>query len=442
MADNLKDNYNLQYIESLAKALKKNYKPLKTKDFCAAVFNEDWQDYELKDRMRHITLTMGQFLPEDYEKAVAILLKSAGPFGGFEGMFFPDFIEVFGMEKQYRKLSLDALRTLTQYSSSEFAIRPFLIEDLESTMHYMQKNASSKNEHIRRFASEGCRPRLPWAMALPELKKDPQLILPILESLKNDDSLYVRKSVANNLNDISKDHPALALRLGKKWVGKKENQNWIVKHGLRTLLKQGESKALNLFGYGNPKDIKLKKLKLHQTQVGIGKTLEFEFQYQALKDMKVRVEYALYFLRKNGEHSKKVFKVSEKEIKKGIQKVLKAHSFKIISTRVYYPGIQKLAIIINGEEYKLKEFNLYEPKDWFVYMIETDKGALYTGITTDVERRFQEHREGGKGAKYFRGQKPKKIVHREVFESRSEALKREAEIKSFTPKKKRALITK
>jgi 3-methyladenine DNA glycosylase AlkC len=97
-------------------------------------------------------------------------------------------------------------------------------------MRYLYTRAEVQNHDVRRLASEGCRPRLPWAMALPQFRKDPSPALPILEKLKNDESDYVRKSVANNLNEISKDHPQLVLDICERWYGQTANTDWLVKH--------------------------------------------------------------------------------------------------------------------------------------------------------------------------------------------------------------------
>src|SRR5690606_550673 len=144
-------------------------------------------------------------LPPDYIEAVGVLKKAAPYFTGLEAMIFPDFVETYGLD--HWEASMDALELMTRYSSSEYAVRPFIAKDTERMMAQMLEWAHSDSEHVRRLASEGCRPRLPWAMGLTMLKKDPSPILPILETLKQDESLYVRRSVANNLNDISKDHP-------------------------------------------------------------------------------------------------------------------------------------------------------------------------------------------------------------------------------------------
>jgi 3-methyladenine DNA glycosylase AlkC/predicted GIY-YIG superfamily endonuclease len=429
MVEPLKNLYGPEFIERLATYLKKASSSFKKASFIKIVLDEEWEDRELKQRMRHLSKSMGKFLSSDYSKALEIILDVAPFYDDFTGLIFPDFVEVFG-QNDWKK-SIKALEELTQYSSSELAIRPFLISDQERGMKQMLKWSKHKNYHIRRLASEGCRPRLPWAMALPKLKEDPCSILPILENLKHDESEYVRRSVANNLNDISKDHPRLVLKLAKKWQQPKTEK--LIKHGLRTLLKKGDQKALALFGLSGCKDVSIKKMSIPQKFVSIEGEVEFIADYHVKKKSLLRFEYAMYFLRKNGEYSRKVFKISEKEVESGKFQLIRKHSFRKISTRVYYPGLHKIELIINGKVYTQSEFQLQEKQDWFVYMIETDKRKIYTGIAKDdVERRFEEHKKDPKkGAKFFRSQIPKKLLHIESYPTRSEALKREAAIKKL-----------
>jgi 3-methyladenine DNA glycosylase AlkC len=154
--------------------------------------------------MMHTSESLHIYLPMEYSESVQILMKAALKFSGFQYMFFPGFIELYGLD-EYEQ-SIKALEIFTQHSSSEFAVRPFIKIYSHKMMEQMELWAESENHHVRRLSSEGCRPRLPWAIALPEFKKDPSPVIPILEKLKNDESEYVRRSVANNLNDISKDN--------------------------------------------------------------------------------------------------------------------------------------------------------------------------------------------------------------------------------------------
>ena len=216
----LKDNYNQSFFDDLCARFIAVYPEFDSKKFLKDIFDDKWQGRELKGRMRHISLCLNGLLPAKYSDALEILKKVSVIDGGklsYLYMFFPDFVELYG--QNYWVESMSALEVFTQYSSSEFAIRPFIKNDQSKAMQQMLKWSKSDNYHVRRLASEGCRPRLPWTMALPELKKNPEPILPILENLKNDESEYVRRSVANNLNDIAKDHPEKVIEIARKWLG-------------------------------------------------------------------------------------------------------------------------------------------------------------------------------------------------------------------------------
>ncbi len=351
MAEPLKNYYNEQFYEQLASRLKAVYTPFSKKQFKTLIFDSAWENKELKERMRHTTQVLHQLLPNDYATTLQILTKVADGQHGFENMFFPDYVEVYGLEA-YEK-SIKALEFFTQQTSSEFAVRPFIVKYPEKMMEQMMQWAKHSNHHVRRLASEGCRPRLPWAMALPDFKKDPAPLLPILEVLKADPSEYVRRSVANNLNDIAKDHPNIVLEVVERWMGKHEPTNWICKHASRTLLKKGHPKALQLFGFAPPKNINIQQLTTDKTKVNIGDDIHFEFQlYNASKTaVKLRIEYAVYFMKANGKTLPKVFKITENTYAASSCTPFKRkHSFQNYSTRKHYPGMHELAVIVNGIE--------------------------------------------------------------------------------------------
>jgi 3-methyladenine DNA glycosylase AlkC len=271
-------------------------------------------------------------------------------------MIFQDFVEVYGLEDF--KISMDALESFTINSSSEFAIRQFLLKYPDETIKQMKLWTKSKNEHIRRLASEGCRPRLPWAIALPTYKQNPKEILSILEILKDDESLYVRKSVANNLNDISKDNPQILKDITKSWIGINRNRDWILKHGCRTLLKNGDTKILEIFGFKEHNNISIDNFILNP-KVKMSENLNFSFILKSKENLgKLRIEYSIEFLRQNNKYSKKSFKISEGIYNQKYKSFSKAYSFKPITTRKYYKGIHKLNIIINCTILENREFIL------------------------------------------------------------------------------------
>jgi 3-methyladenine DNA glycosylase AlkC len=342
--------FTQESLENLATNIKNVYPQFGKEKFFNLVSDEEWEARELKEKMYHTTRCLHATLPDSYAEALSILEQVAPRIEGFEALCLPDFVDQYGMDDW--DLSLPALGYFSRYSTSEFAIRPFLAQDPERVMPFMLQWAEEENENLRRFASEGCRPRLPWAMALPAFKKDPSPILPVIEKLKNDDSEYVRKSVANNLNDISKDHPNLVLDISERWYGENDNTDWVVKHGCRTLLKAGNPRALLLFGFCDPVNIHIDNLQLGVEKLAIGEVLQFSFilKNDTVEHAKVRLEYTVDFQKASGKRSKKVFQISERVYPPGRHTITKKHSFKNMSTRKHHPGQHLIGIVVNGEE--------------------------------------------------------------------------------------------
>lgn len=354
-----KDLYNQKYINNLTNLLKNSYTSFEDKKFVSTIFDDSWKEKELKQRMRHITITMQNFLPSDYKKSITILKPVFTELGNnltLEKMIFQDFVEVFGLDDF--QTSMNALEHFTIESSSEFAIRQFIVKYPKETMKQMQKWAYSNNHHVRRLASEGSRPKLPWAIALREFKKEPAQVLEILEILKDDESEYVRKSVANNLNDISKDNPEIVKKIAKKWIGENNNRDKIIKHGCRTLLKAADKEVLALFGFTKTSNINIKNVNIPKN-VKMNENLEFSFSLNSKENLgTLRIEYAISFLRKNSNHSFKVFKISEGDFSQKNKHISKKYSFKPITTRKYYTGTHYISIIVNGDIFYKQEFIL------------------------------------------------------------------------------------
>lgn len=355
MAALLKNVFDKKFINALAADLKKEYPKFDQQGFIKAIFKKGWKEKELKQRIRHISENMQQSLPVSYKKAISLLKPVSDNYSGLQHLIFPDFVELYGIDDL--DTSIDAMANFTENSSSEFPVRFFIIKYEKQMMAQMKKWASSKNEHHRRLATEGCRPRLPWAIGLPNYKKDPSAVLPILEKLKTDKSEYVRRSVANNLNDISKDNPKLVIKLAKEWHGISPETDKFIKHGCRTLLKQGEPKVLSLFGFKEPKHVELKKFKVTK-EIKTGEAIEFEFTLHTKKKNlgKLRIEYIVEFVRQNNKTGQKVFKISEGHYAETERKIMKKHSFKPISTRKYYSGKHSVTVVVNGKELNSKSF--------------------------------------------------------------------------------------
>ncbi|HHG83854.1 MAG TPA: DNA alkylation repair protein [Bacteroidetes bacterium] len=223
--------------------------------------------------------------------------------------------------------------------------------------------AWSKHEslEVRRFSTEGMRSRLPWAAAVPTLKKNPAPILPILENLKQDPADWVRLSVSNNLNDISKDHPELAKKLARSWYSLSPQTGKLVKHGLRTLLKKGDAEALRIIGVADASGLEVSSFAIENPRLRVGEDLWFTFSLKNTgKTAKtIRLEYGVYYMKANGTLSRKVFKLSEGELAAGaVRDFRRKQHFRPISTRKYHGGEHRLSIIVNGEEKGMEKLEL------------------------------------------------------------------------------------
>jgi 3-methyladenine DNA glycosylase AlkC len=366
MPEPLKNIYTPEFVAQLCSSWKALLPDLNAKQFAKSIFEDNWTVLELKQRMSRLAEVTAKELPSDFKvagpllrKMITQLVNEGAQVGGFEYMFVPEIVLNLGIE--HWKESMITIEFITKHTSCEFAIRPFILKYEERTMQQMLQWSTHSHQNVRRLSSEGCRSRLPWSMALPRFKKDATLLVPILENLKADDSLFVRKSVANNLNDISKDLPDLALLLAKKWYGKNDSSNWIVKHGMRTLLKSGNPRAMALFGYADVSGLALSSFELNQREIDFGESISFNFtiENKTTKSATVRLEYAVYLMKKNGRQTKKVFKITERDFRSNEKLLLsKIHPFKPINTRKYYSGEHGIALVINGTEFKKHSFLL------------------------------------------------------------------------------------
>lgn len=353
--DAFKHWFNEALVQRISDSLKKAYPEFNTKNFMKVV--PKLAALEMKPRVHFIRDAMFAELPQDYLKALSLLLKSAelGNLKGFELWPYTEFIQRYGLK--HVDESLEALYTLTQKFTAEFAVRPFLIEHPKKTFTRLKKWATDGSEHVRRWTSEGSRPRLPWGAKLKASIVDPASGLEILEKLKFDDSLYVRKSIANHLNDIAKDHPDLVIETLKAWQKKvtakdKAKLDWIQKQALRTLIKQGYPKALALMGFGGKADVKLSELKLNKKKFSEKDVLTFELQLisKSSKAQLLAVDYIIHYQKANNKLSPKVFKLKVFELKPKESFVLKKnHSLKAVTTRKHYAGVHRLEIQINGK---------------------------------------------------------------------------------------------
>jgi len=356
MADTFEGKYTTDFFHQFITILQVEYPAFDSHKFMNLIYDDHWKTKKFKQRIRHISNSLRTTLPTSYCEALSILIQIAPTCKGVEYLFLPDFVEVNGLDDWHA--SIHGLEVFTQFSTSEFAVRSFILKDPHKMMDQMLKWASHPNPHIRRLASEGCRPRLPWASALETFKLNPSPIIPILNLLKQDPSVYVQKSVANNLNDISKDHPELVKQLARDWHGESSMTDWIIKHGCRGLLRKGDAEVLFLFGFDISPDVTVHELALEKDRLAIGQTLDFTFTVQtnSTAQQKLRIEYAIDFVKANGTTSRKLFKITERIFEREGRQYTRSHHFKDLTTRKHYPGQHKLAVIINGKELATTEF--------------------------------------------------------------------------------------
>jgi 3-methyladenine DNA glycosylase AlkC len=357
MAEPLKDIYDEPFLRQFSGKIKAVYDSFATEEFITAIMSHDWDELKLKERIRRIAETLGVYLPTQYEEALDTLYAIDETCTGFPYLFFPDFVEVYGRADEHWAISMKALERFTSKSSAEFAVRIFILTHPEKMMEQMLAWASHPDEHVRRLASEGSRPRLPWGQALPMFKQDPSPILPVLELLKEDSSLYVRKSVANNLNDIAKDHPEIVVETAKRWIGVNPHTDWIVRHGCRTLIRKADPDVLSLFGYAETGDQSplavSATLSVNPTTIAIGSSCElnYELHIRGGDAAKIRIEYGIYFVKSSGRTSRKLFLLSDKTVQGGsILTGSRNHHWANLTTRRHYPGDHVITLLVNGTE--------------------------------------------------------------------------------------------
>jgi 3-methyladenine DNA glycosylase AlkC len=365
MASLLKNLYSPAFYDRLTKVLTVTIPGFDKERFIKEIFSKDFESKELKERMKHTSRVLHGFLPEDYPKTIELINKTIAQLrmqgigeDGLAFMFLPDYIETYGINDF--ETSVEALELVTQFVSCEFAVRPFILKYEKEMILRMQQWSQHESHKVRRLASEGSRPRLPWAMGIPFLKKDPGSILPILENLKTDPSEYVRRSVANSLNDIAKDHPQVVVDIAKKWSGLGSETDAIIKHGSRTLLKQGHADILKHYGLDD-KGILLTDFKILTPEIKIGESLEFSFSItnENPVEQRVRLEYAIYYKKQNGQNTKKVYKISERIYPSGqMVNIIRKQKFVLITTRKFHLGDHQLSMIVNGAEKEISHFVL------------------------------------------------------------------------------------
>jgi 3-methyladenine DNA glycosylase AlkC len=345
----LKDGLGAARFKLLATDLARLYPAFDTNRFLTLAL-AGLDDLSLLQRVRRMSESLHATLPDDYPAALAILRKLAPHTGGgFVSIVPPDFIAVYGLE--HFDLSMEALKFFTPFGSSEFGVRPFIRHDPARALAIMAGWAGDADEAVRRLASEGSRPRLPWSFRLEALVADPAPAAVILNQLRNDDSLYVRKSVANHLNDIGKDHPDWLLELVTAWPREQPHTKWIVKHALRSLIKQGDPRALALIGAGARPEVTLAALDVQPARIQLGDSVTLSFRLLSTVDRPQRlvVDYIVHYVKKSGAVSAKVFKLKELTLPGRAEVTLsRKQSIRDFTTRVHHAGRHDVEVVVNG----------------------------------------------------------------------------------------------
>ena len=326
-------------------------------------------DLALKERVDVLIVLMHRYLPQSFEEVAMGLMalpehwdfgNREDPLRGFAAWPVIDYVAHYGLEQP--ELSLKVLKALTHLFSAEFAIRSFILQYPALCHEFFLEWIKDDSEHVRRLVSEGTRPRLPWGKKLLLYINDPQDNLVLLSALRADSSLYVRRSVANHLNDIAKDHPQWVIDVCLLWQQEPHPlSEWVIKHGTRTLVKQGHPAVFQLLGYSQTVSLSRATLTLKTPCIALEETLEFECELvsSTSKDQQYVVDYQIDFVKANGKTRAKVFKL--KNITLAASEVLtvtKAFSFKTITTRRYYPGAHRLSILVNGINVASQPFTL------------------------------------------------------------------------------------
>lgn len=334
---------------------------------------------EMKARAMHICAALEATLPADFTTAAQALTTALAPAEAGEQMaqlqglqhglrgwiLWPvgEYIARHGQREP--EAALQALHALTQRFTAEYAIRPFIVRHPELAFNTLRRWVSDDSPHVRRLVSEGSRPRLPWGLQLKGLIVDPSPTLPLLLALQDDSSDYVRRSVANHLNDIAKDHPQrVAQWLHDHLPDAPDARRALLRHASRTLIKMGDAQVLKAWGLGGTFKGSA-TLTVAPPRVALGGEVTFALQLQsgAKRAQTLAVDYLVHHVKAHGGTSPKVFKGWQIELPPGAQVALqKRHSLRPVTTRRYYAGRHAIAVQINGRVVAEGSFDLVIPK--------------------------------------------------------------------------------
>ncbi len=352
----------------------------------ATVHRGQWQkamgaDFEalgLMDRGRRLAQVMAIFLPPDFAEAAPLLVGAMGhpmgldkhgeptASGDVPSSFFylPHSMYIASHGLQHLPEALHAQHALTQRFTAEFSLRPFLQQHTQATLARLAQWAQDDSAHVRRAVSEATRPRLPWAARLPDFVRDPSPVLPLLARLRDDPSAYVRRSVANHLNDIGKDHPELLTRLARQWLDDAPvpaSRQALLRHALRTAIKRGDAQALALFGHGEQSVLQIQSANITPSKARIGEsvTLHCTLHNPSAQAVRALADWRVFYVKANGTLSPKVFKGTTLQVEAhGSVVIEKTLSLRQMSTRTHHPGRHTVEIALNGHVHPVGHFDL------------------------------------------------------------------------------------
>ena len=368
MAEALKNHFGTDVPARLAAAIAAVHPAFPAKAFVKDAL-AGYEALELTGRGHHLAAVLHRHLPASYPDAVEILVRSsAWPLkrevaSGMAGFFFMPhcfFVAKYGLG--HLAESFAAQHALTQKFTCEFSIRPFLIHHPQATLEQLRQWAHDPNEHVRRLVSEGTRPRLPWAMRLPAFQANPGPVLELLELLKDDAALYVRRSVANNLNDIGKDNPQVLVDVAKRWlIHASPEREWVVRHALRWAVKQGDAGALQALGFGQVAAVEVRSpaISPHRAEIGGTVTIAFALHNPAAKAQDWMVDLAVHYVKSNGSTRAKVFKLKASTVAAGATENFgKTLSLREMTTRKHFAGLHRVEVLVNGRAFVVGGFEL------------------------------------------------------------------------------------
>lgn len=373
MAEAFKNAFNKQVITLMADIFKRTYPEFQRDEFINGCM-QTLETLELKERVGLIIDQLDKLLPADFDDFSNVLLGAMHPaedntelapvecdetgLRGFPAWPLIDAVMKRGIDVPEK--ALPVLKELTKRFSAEFSIRPFIDRYPELCLSIFDDWITDDNRHVRRLVSEGSRPRLPWGLQLKALVADPKPMLPYLEALRDDEEEYVRRSVANHLNDIAKDHPDFVAEIAADWLkGADKNREKLIRHACRTLIKQGHQGVLKAFGYDDASGMKA-DIHIRTPEVVYGEALEFNVILSGgASGQGVMVDYAIHFVKANGTTAPKVFKWKDTKLDKvGVLKTDRRHAIKPITTRKYYEGEHLLEVMVNGISLAKQPFTL------------------------------------------------------------------------------------